>query len=92
MEKTARAELIAALVTDKHSGFADGDEAILEAASDERLERFRSAADASRRNRDRPSACPTSRVHPRLLVFSARKAVLRSGCASPPINGGSWRA
>jgi len=48
MEKTARAELIAALVTDKHSGFADGDEAILEAASDERLERFRSAADASR--------------------------------------------
>jgi hypothetical protein len=46
MEKTARAELIAALVTDKHSGFKDGDEAILEAASDARLEEFRSVADA----------------------------------------------
>lgn len=48
MEKTARAELIAALVTDKFSGFKDGDEAILEAASDERLEAFRAAADAGR--------------------------------------------
>jgi len=48
MEKTARAELIAALVTDKYSGFTDGDEPILEAASDERLERFRAASDAAR--------------------------------------------
>ena len=48
MEKTARAELIAALVADKYSGFADGDMALLEAASDERLERFRAAADVAR--------------------------------------------
>ena len=48
MEKTARAELIAALVTDKYSGFKDGDESILEGASDERLEQFRAAADATR--------------------------------------------
>lgn len=48
MEKTARAELIAALVTDKFSGFKDGDEAILEAASDQRLEEFRSASDAAK--------------------------------------------
>jgi hypothetical protein len=45
MEKSARAELIAALVTDKFSGFKDGDEAILEAASDVRLEEFRSASE-----------------------------------------------
>jgi hypothetical protein len=45
MEKAVRAEVIAALVTDKYSGFKDGDEAILEAASDARLEEFRSAAD-----------------------------------------------
>jgi len=43
-----RAELIASLVTDKHSGFKDGDEAILETASDARLEEFRSAADANK--------------------------------------------
>lgn len=48
MEKTARAELIAALETDKFSGFVDGDRAILESASDERLEKFRAAADAAR--------------------------------------------
>jgi hypothetical protein len=48
MEKTTRAELIAALVTDKHSGFKDGDEAILEAASDARLEEFRVGAEAHR--------------------------------------------
>lgn len=46
IEKTARAELIAALVTDKFSGFKDGDEAILEAASDARLEEFRVASEA----------------------------------------------
>lgn len=48
MEKTMRAEIIAALVTDKFSGFKDGDEAILEAASDARLEEFRAAADAAK--------------------------------------------
>lgn len=46
MEKSARAEVIAALVTDKYSGFKDGDEAILEACSDTRLEEFRSASEA----------------------------------------------
>lgn len=48
MEKQTRAEVIAALVTDKFSGFKDGDEAILEAASDARLEEFRSASDTAR--------------------------------------------
>jgi hypothetical protein len=43
-----RAELIATLVTDKFSGFKDGDEPILEAASDARLEELRSAADAAK--------------------------------------------
>jgi hypothetical protein len=48
MEKATRAEIIAALVTDKYSGFRTGDEAILEAASDARLEEFRTAADAAK--------------------------------------------
>lgn len=43
-----RAELIASLVTNKFSGFKDGDESILEAASDARLLEFRSAADAAK--------------------------------------------
>ena len=43
-----RAELIASLVTDKHSGFKDGDEPILEASSDQRLQEFRAAADAAK--------------------------------------------
>ena len=45
---TPKAELIAGLVTDKYSGFKDGDEALLEAASDARLEEFRTAADNRR--------------------------------------------
>jgi hypothetical protein len=45
-DKNNRAELIAALVTDKFSGFKDGDEAILEACSDSRLEEFRTASEA----------------------------------------------
>lgn len=44
-DKTNRAELIAALVTDKYSGFKDGDEVILEACSDSRLEEFRTASE-----------------------------------------------
>lgn len=48
MEKTTRAELIAALVTDKYSGFKDGDESLLEAASDARLEEFRAASETHR--------------------------------------------
>ena len=43
-----RAESIAALVTDKHSGFRDGDESLLEAASDARLEEFRNTSDSRR--------------------------------------------
>lgn len=48
MEKSTRAELIAALVTDKFSGFKEGDEAILEAAADARLEEFRTASETRR--------------------------------------------
>lgn len=48
LEKTTRDELIAALVTDKYSGFKTGDEAILTAAADVRLEEFRTAAEAHR--------------------------------------------
>lgn len=48
MEKLAREELIAALVTDKYSGFKEEDTSMLQGASDERLEAFRTAADASR--------------------------------------------
>lgn len=47
-EKATRAEVIAALVTDKYSGFKTGDEVILEACSDARLEEFRAAADAAK--------------------------------------------
>src|SRR5688572_29668356 len=46
MEKSTKAEVVAALVTDKFSGFKDGDEAILEACSDVRLEEFRAASEA----------------------------------------------
>lgn len=45
MEKSTRAEVVAALVTDKYSGFKVGDEAILEACSDTRLEEFRAASE-----------------------------------------------
>lgn len=48
MEKNTRAELIAALVTDKHSGFKDGDQQMLEACGDARLEEFRTASEANR--------------------------------------------
>lgn len=41
-----RAEVIAGLVTDKYSGFKDGDEATLEGCSEARLDEFRTAADA----------------------------------------------
>jgi hypothetical protein len=43
-----RDELIAALVTDKYSGFKTGDEPILAAASDVRLDEFRIASEANR--------------------------------------------
>lgn len=45
MEKATKAELIAALVTDKFSGFKVGDEALLESCADTRLEEFRSASE-----------------------------------------------
>src|SRR5690349_7047463 len=47
-DKVKKAEQIAALVADKYSGFKTGDEAILEACSDERLGEFRAAADVRR--------------------------------------------
>lgn len=43
-----RAEMIASLVTNKYSGFKDGDESLLETASDARLMEFRAAADAAK--------------------------------------------
>lgn len=46
LSKEKRAELIAALVTDTHSGFSEGDEAFLQTASDDRLTQFRTAAEA----------------------------------------------
>lgn len=46
MEKNTRAEVIAALVTDKFSGFKDGHETILEACSDTQLEEFRAASES----------------------------------------------
>jgi len=48
MEKGTKAEVIAALVTDKFSGFKDGDEQILEACSDARLEEFRASSEANK--------------------------------------------
>ena len=45
MDKTKKAELIAALVTCACSGFKDGDQAFLETATDVRLEEFKAAAD-----------------------------------------------
>jgi hypothetical protein len=44
-EKATRAELIAALTTDRFSGFSEGDVALLEGASEARLEEFRAAAE-----------------------------------------------
>lgn len=48
MDKKVKAELIAALVTDKHSGFKEGDEATLETFADARLESFKAAAEANK--------------------------------------------
>lgn len=46
MTPEIRAEVIKNLIADKHSGFTAGDEKLLEAASDERLESFKVAAEA----------------------------------------------
>ena len=45
MTKEKKAEIIAALTIDPHSGFKAGDEKLLEAVSDVRLEELRAAAD-----------------------------------------------
>ncbi len=68
--KATRAEVIAALVTDSYSGFKDGDEAILEACSDARLDDFRAASD----NR-RTSATNFSRLEVDLRNANARLTV-----------------
>ena len=70
MEKSTRAELIAELVTDRYSGFRDGDEAILEAASDARLEEFRTASE-NRKSQERSAA----RLETDLTNTSARLKV-----------------
>lgn len=51
MTAEQRAEIVRALMTNKYSGFTNGDERMLEAASDERLEAFRVASEA-RANED----------------------------------------
>lgn len=48
MNKEQKAEVIAALVTDKHSGYREGDEPFLNALSDARLEEFKAAAAANK--------------------------------------------
>jgi hypothetical protein len=69
-----RAELIATLVTDKYSGFRDGDESILEAASDARLEEFRSASDAAKASANAAARLDTEHrnVSARLKVAEER--------------------
>lgn len=44
LDKTKKAELIAALVTDANSGFIEGDEAVLETFADDRLEAFQASS------------------------------------------------
>lgn len=77
-----RAELIASLVTDKFSGFKDGDEPILEAASDARLEELRAAADAHRAiDRDRTKqTTELTNANARLKIAEER---LRTAQESP---------
>jgi hypothetical protein len=62
MDKAQRAEFIAALVTDKYSGFRDGDEPVLEACADTRLEEFRAAADARKVEERRSTETATELV------------------------------
>lgn len=52
MTKEQKTEVIKGLVENKHSGFTTGDEAMLAAASDERLEGFRVAAEARKTEAD----------------------------------------
>lgn len=74
MEKTARAELIQALVTDKYSGFIDADTSMLEGASDERLEAFRAASDAARNAANERTKLETDNrnANARITVLSAQ--------------------
>lgn len=62
MEKAQRAELVAALVTDRYSGFKEGDEAVLETCSDARLEEFRAASDARKVEEKRAADTATELV------------------------------
>jgi septal ring factor EnvC (AmiA/AmiB activator) len=48
MANESKAVIIAGLVTDPYSGFKDGDEPMLETASDQRLTELRAATDARR--------------------------------------------
>lgn len=70
MEKSTKAEIIAALVTDSYSGFKDGDEHVLEACSDARLEEFRASSDARK-----SAAGAQSRLETDLRNASARLKV-----------------
>jgi len=59
MSKETREEVIKGLVESKYSGFTTGDEKMLEAASDERLEGFRVAAEARKNESEQNRAAAT---------------------------------
>lgn len=62
MTAEQKKDLIATLVACKHSGFTDGDQAMLETASDERLEAFRVAAEARVREVQEIKAAETKQL------------------------------
>lgn len=74
MDKSRRDEMIAALVIDRWSGFKAGDEAVLEACSDERLEGFRAAADVRRVEEQKTKTLETdlSKANARLTVLAEK--------------------
>lgn len=81
MEKSMRAELIAALVTDRYSGFKDEDTAMLETCADARLEEFRAASDsrkAAERERTKLESDLT-KVEARAKVAEERLRVAEQG-------------
>lgn len=81
-DKATRAEQIAALVSDRYSGFNESDQAMLETASDSRLDEFRAAA-ARRQTEERER----TKVDTDLTNVSARLKIaedrLRAAQESP---------
>lgn len=81
MEKSMRAELIAALVTDRYSGFKDGDEAMLETCADSRLEEFRAASDARKAEERNKTTLESNltKIEARLKVAEERLRTAEQG-------------